>query len=270
MEHDMAKLGVVTCQILELEIAHVLSNDPDVSEIWIASDEFSKEMIMGLENDSNKPVHRVVGVEEFAKSETHGLAVLVQVLEVGLHSNIPNLTQGVTTAVEKMAPFVDAVLLGYGLCGNALNHADDLFKDIPVPVLLPMEQEHPVDDCVGLIIGGTEKYYAEQCRCAGTMFMNAGFSRHWKKILSSNLPEKLIPKKDKIMKRLMANYKRSLILTTPVLGEAKMRENIQEFNEKYNLKTEIRPGTLTLLENAWEEAKKAARLKANQAKAARA
>ena len=72
------------------------------------------------------------------------------------------------------------------------------------------------------------------------------------------------------MKRLMANYKRSLILTTPVLGEAKMRENIQEFNEKYNLKTEIRPGTLTLLENAWEEAKKAARLKAIQAKAVRA
>lgn len=255
----MAKLGVVTCQILELEIAHVLSNDPDVSEIWVVDDEFSKELTMELENAAHKPVHRVAGVEEFPKEETHELAVLVQVLEVGLHSNIPNLTRGVTTAVEKMAPFVNAVLLGYGLCGNALNHADDLFKEVPVPVMLPMEQEHPVDDCVGLIIGGREKYYAEQCRCAGTMFMNSGFSRHWEKIMSVNIPEKLIPKKDKILKRLMGNYKRSLILTTPVLGESKMRENIREFNEKYNLKTDIRPGTLTLLENAWEEVKKVAR-----------
>jgi hypothetical protein len=260
----MAKLGVVTCQILELEFAHVLSNDPDISDIWVVDDEFSNELIMALENGAHKPVHRAAGVEAFPNEETNESAVLVQVLEVGLHSNIPNLTHGVRTAVEKMAPFVDALLLGYGLCGNAMNNADELFKEIPVPVLLPMEKDNPVDDCVGLIIGGRENYYAEQCRCAGTMFMNAGFSRHWEKILSGNVPEKLIPKKDIIMKRLMANYERSLILPTPVLGESKMRENIREFNAKYNLKTDIRPGTLTLLENAWEEVKKAARGKVNR------
>ena len=261
----MAKLGVVTCQILELEFAHILTNDPDVSDIWVVDDEFSRELARVLGNVAHKPVHRVAGIEAFPKEDTNGLAVLVKVLEVGLHTNIPNLTRGVTTAVEKMAPFVDAVLLGYGLCGNALNHSDALFKEIPVPVMLPMEQENPVDDCVGLIIGGRENYYAEQCRCAGTMFMNSGFSRHWKKIMSANLPEKLIPKKDKIMKRLMANYERSLILLTPVLGESEMRENIQEFNEKYDLKTDVRLGTLMLLEDAWEAVKKAARGEAGRA-----
>ena len=252
----MAKLGVVTCQILELEFAYVLSNDPDVSEIWVVYDEFSKELTRELDNLTRKPVHRVAIPEEFENKETTGLAVLVKVLEVGLHSNIPDLTRGVTTAVEKIAPFVDAVLLGYGLCGNALNNADDIFKEIPVPVMLPMEKEHPVDDCIGLIIGGRENYYAEQCRCAGTMFMNSGFSRHWQKIMSVNIPEKLLPKKDKILNRLMRDYKRSLILPTPVLGESEIRENIREFNERYDLKTDIRPGTLTLLENAWEDVKK--------------
>ncbi|MFH0998563.1 MAG: DUF1638 domain-containing protein [Pseudomonadota bacterium] len=260
----MAKIGVVTCQILELEFAHVLSNDPDVSDIWVVHDNFSRELAMVLENNTLKPVHPVACVDAFPQEESHGLAVLIQVLEVGLHTNIPNLTRGVTAAVKKMAYYVDAVLLGYGLCGNALNHAEELFKDVPVPVLLPMEAEHPVDDCVGLIIGGRENYYAEQCRCAGTMFMNAGFSRHWNKIMSAEIPEKLIPKKDKIMKRLMANYKRCLILPTPVLEEAGIRENIQEFNEKFNLKTDIRPGTLTLLENAWKEVKKAARGKSDR------
>jgi hypothetical protein len=119
-----------------------------------------------------------------------------------------------------------------------------------------MENEDPVDDCVGLIIGGRNNYYAEQCLCAGTMFMNAGFSRHWEKILAFDVPNKLIHNKDKIVKRIMGNYKRSLLLSTTVLGEDLLRKNTKEFNEKYGLKVETRPGTLTLLENAWEAAKR--------------
>ena len=78
-----------------------------------------------------------------------------------------------------MAPYVDAILLGYGLCGNALKDHEELFLDSRVPVFLPMDGDHPVDDCVGLIIGGRENYYEEQCKVAGTMFINSGFLRHW-------------------------------------------------------------------------------------------
>lgn len=255
----MPRLGVVTCQILELEFAHLLSNDPDVTEIWIVRDDFSEDLIRNLENDSLKPVHRVVHADEFQTDGINGLAVLMRVMEVGLHSNIPNLRSEVKTAVKELAPFVDAVLLGYGLCGNALKNTAELFADIPVPVSLPMEnEEDPVDDCVGLIIGGRENYYGEQCRCAGTMFMNAGFSRHWKKILSSDLPPKLIHQKDKILNRLMRNYKRSLLLSTTVLGEEELRQNTTEFNERFGLKIDTRPGTLTLLEGAWQAAKRTA------------
>ncbi|MFZ0611799.1 MAG: DUF1638 domain-containing protein [Desulfobacterales bacterium] len=253
----MPRLGVVTCQILELEFAHLLLNDPDVTGIWVVWDDFSEELIRNLESDSRKPVHRVAHAEEFEAVETNGFAVLMRVMEVGLHSNIPNLRSAVKTAVKKLAPFVDAVLLGYGLCGNALKDSRELFADISVPVSLPMENEaEPVDDCVGLIIGGRENYYGEQCRCAGTMFMNAGFSRHWKKILSSDLPPKLIHQKEKIMNRLMRNYKRSLLLPTTVLGEEELRQNTTEFNDRYGLKIESRPGTLTLLEDAWSAAKR--------------
>ena len=159
----MPKLGVVTCQILELEFAHVLSRDPDVSEIWVLHDDFSEELIQVLENDSQKPVLSVTHADEFVANEKNGIAVLIRVMEVGFHSNIPNLTSKVTTAIKELAPFVDSVLLGYYLCGNALKNTTELFKDIPVPVSLPMENEDPVDDCVGLIIGGRNNYYAEKC-----------------------------------------------------------------------------------------------------------
>ena len=251
----MTKLGVVTCQVLELEFAHILSNDSTISEILVVDDQFSQQLIEILEYDNTQHVSRVA---HFEKVESDGLAVLIRVMEVGLHSSIQILTRRIKTAVQEIAPFVDGILLGYGLCGNALKNADDLFKDIRVPVMLPMENEEPVDDCVGLIIGGREKYYEEQCLCAGTMFMNAGFSRHWKKILSSEVPQKLIRKKDEILQRLMENYERSLLLPTTVLNEDELEKNTKEFNEKYGLKIESRPGTLTLLENAWQTVKREA------------
>jgi hypothetical protein len=251
----MSKLGVVTCQILELEFAHVLLNDPKVAEIWVIPDEFSEGLLQILESTCLKPVHRAEHAHAFKHQAKEKLGVLVRVMKVGLHSNILDLRTQVAAAVKEIAPFVDAVLLGYGLCGNALKNTEDLFKDIPVPVSLPMENEDPVDDCVGLIIGGRENYYEEQCLCAGTMFMNPGFSRHWKNILSLDLPKKIIHKKEKILNRYMENYERCLLLPTPVLGEVELRKNTREFSEKYNLKIETRPGTLALFETAWETAK---------------
>ena len=227
-------------------------------ETWVVDDPFSLELIRALERDGPGPVRRVTRVDEFGADADSGLAVLVRVMEVGLHAHIPTLKQALAAAVDAMAPTVDAVLLGYGLCGNALKDLDALFPDVAVPVILPMDNGEPVDDCVGLIIGGRENYYAEQCRCAGTMFMNAGFSRHWSKILSADVPEKLLHKKDAILDRLMADYKRSLLLPTPVLDEDGLRRNTREFSERHNLRTETRPGTLSLLEAAWSRAKQAA------------
>lgn len=256
----MFTVGIITCQILELEFVRVLSADPDVSAVWIVEDEFADTLIRMMENENRPAVHRLTTLDGFTPAQTdpERFSLLIRVMEVGLHSNIPVLKRGVTDAVNAMASYVDAVLLGYGLCGNAFHNAGDLFGEIPVPVILPMDVDGPVDDCVGLIIGGRENYYAEQCTCAGTMFMNAGFSRHWKKIMGSDIPERLRHKKNEIMNRLMDGYRRSLLLTTPVLGEDELRRNTREFNERYGLETDVRSGTLKLLENAWAEAKRAA------------
>ncbi len=251
----MAKIGIITCQILELEFAYVLSADTEVSDVFVIDNEFSAGLLSELEGHGKKPVHRLAAPMEFGKTPGHGHHVLIRVMEVGLHSVIKNLQRHVVSAVKEMAQHVDSVLLGYGLCGNALNHARDLFSEVSVPVMLPMDEDHPVDDCVGLIIGGRENYYAQQRACAGTMFMNAGFSRHWQKIMDPILPEKLQPKKDEILKRMMRDYKRSLLLPTKVLGETGLMANIEAFNAKFGLRTESTPGTLALLEKAWQEAK---------------
>jgi len=251
----MAKIGIITCQILELEFAHMLNADAEVADVFVIDSEFSVGLLSELKIHGKKPVHRMVAPRGFGKTSGNGLQVMIRVMEVGLHSEIKNLQRHVVSAVKEMARHVNSVLLGYGLCGNAMNHAGDLFSEVGIPVMLPMDEDHPVDDCVGLIIGGRKNYYAQQCECAGTMFMNAGFSRHWQKILDLELPEKLLPKKDKILKRMMRDYKRSLLLPTVVLGEKEMMTNIEAFNAKFGLRTESTPGTLALLEQAWQETK---------------
>lgn len=249
----MAVLGIITCQILELEFAHLLANDPEVSAVNILENEFSHELRETIRRKSNIRTKSVDSMAEYLSTSSDGLEVIIRVMKVGLHSVIQDLRNGVRQAAIEMEPYVDAILLGYGLCGNALKDHDELLPASVVPVLLPMDGDHPVDDCVGLIIGGRENYYEEQCRVAGTMFINSGFSRHWETMLHKGRDAEkcgLV-----MMKRLMASYERSLLLPTPVASEQELALGIQKFNEIYGLRAEVRPGTLDILERTWSSAK---------------
>jgi hypothetical protein len=141
--------------------------------------------------------------------------------------------------------------LGYGLCGNALQNPEELLSDAGVPVFIPMDQDHPVDDCVGLIIGGRERYYQEQCSVAGTFFMIPGWTRHWKELFAKEYGSVDV----EFARRIFANYERSLLVPNPTLPVDEMRRNIEEFNRLFGFRTEVRPGKLDMLKKTWETAK---------------
>ena len=238
----------------ELEFAHLLRNHyPEVLAVTILENQYSEKLAEIITRETKIKPQLIASLAEYSPPTAAGLEVIVHVMKVGLHSVIKNLQDGVLQAVAKMAPYVDAILLGYGLCGNALKDSEELFLDSRVPVFLPMDGDHPVDDCVGLIIGGRENYYAEQCKVAGTMFINSGFMRHWKTLFyEDRTVQKFGPA---IIKRLMANYKRTLLLPTPVASEQELAFGVEEFNELFGLHSEVRPGSLDLLEQAWSSAK---------------
>jgi hypothetical protein len=255
--HKRAVLGIITCQVLELEFAYLLGNDPEVSAINILESEFSQELSETLTRKTQIKPTSISAIDAYTPAALGGLEVIIRVMKVGLHRVIKDLRHGVARAAIEMEPYVDAILLGYGLCGNALKDHDELLPGSLVAVHLPMDGDHPVDDCVGLIIGGRESYYEEQCRVAGTMFINSGFSRHWETILHEGRDGEKFD--HAILKRLMASYQRSLLLPTPVASEQELALGIQEFNKIYGLRTEVRPGTLNILERAWNSAKQLAR-----------
>jgi hypothetical protein len=249
----MSVIGIITCEILELEFAYMLSLDPDIAGITVVEDATSADFLQALEDMGRVEPRRVPILKGFSPSFRGRTEVLVRVLELALHNRKQLLQEGLSKAVKDMARYVDGIVLGYGLCGNALQKPQELFAEAGVPVFIPMDEDHPVDDCVGLIIGGRECYYGEQCKEAGTFFMIPGWTKHWRRLF-----EKEYGKLDlQMVKRIFGDYKRSLLLPTDVLSEDTMRRNIEDFNQLLGFRTEVQRGTLDILFKTWENAKQA-------------
>lgn len=248
----MAVLGVITCQILELEFAHLLAKDTDISSVTVLADRYSLGTIEALESQNLSPT-RIPFLGEFYPHNPGRLEVLVRVMELALHNRKRLLQDGLIKAAKDMGRYVDAIVLGYGLCGNALQKPDELLADAGVPIFIPMDEDHPVDDCVGLIIGGRECYYREQCRVAGTFFMIPGWTRHWKELFEKEYGSFDVEFARRIFG--MSKYERSLLIPNPVLSEKKMRQNIAEFNHLFGFRTELLQGSLEILHQIWKTAK---------------
>ena len=247
----MAVLGVLTCEILELEFAHLLVKDPEVARITVLEDSRSARFIEALNSKGAESFGRITDLTAFNLNPSSNLEVLVRVLELALHNRKKTLQEGLVEAACEMSPHVDALLLGYGLCGNALESPEELLSDAGVPIFIPMDEGHPVDDCVGLIIGGRECYYGELCNVAGTFFMIPGWSVHWKRMFEREFGRLSVD----MAKRLFKHYERSLLISTPFMPEDEMSRNVKDFNKLFGFREEAREGTLRILNDTWSKAK---------------
>jgi hypothetical protein len=248
---NMGVLGILTCEILELEFAYLLARDSELGRITILEDIRSARLIEALESSEIENLKRIPHLKGFNADPSSDLEVLVRVLELALHNRKKTLQQGLVEAALEMSPHVDALLLGYGLCGNAIEKPDELLADAGVPVFIPMDEDHPVDDCVGLLMGGRECYYGEQCKVAGTFFMIPGWSVHWKRMFEQDFGNMSVD----MAKRLFVHYERSLLIPTPIMAEDEMRQNVEAFNNLFGFRAEVKRGTLRILNETWETAK---------------
>ena len=238
----VAVLGVLTCEILELELGHLLSTDSEIARVTVLEDGQSARLLSRLESQQDGHLRCISSLDEFTPDGGSQTEALVRVLELGLHIWPKKLRE---------ALLVDALLLGYGLCGNALEAPEKLLSEIGVPVFIPMDEDHPVDDCVGLLIGGRERYYAEQCKVAGTFFVTPGWSSHWQRLFDLQTGGVSI----EMAKRMFEHYERTLVISSPVMSEGEMRQGIGEFVDMFDFRIEACEGTMDILERTWQEAK---------------
>lgn len=249
----MSVLAILTCEVLEDEIAHILLNDPEIKRITAIQSDYSRDIYQKLATSEDIELAFVPNLSLFQPSE-EGLEVIVEVLEVGLHMIKERLKNGVTMKIKELESHCDCILLGYGLCGNSLEKLDEEVKDISVPVIMPVNNDGSrIDDCVCLVLGGTEYYLEEVKKVAGTWFVTPGWLKHWETLLLRELGAKDIKTVKWIFDKV--GYSRVLMVNAHTSDEEKFLANSLEFAGKFNFYTEERKGTLEILEKAYRNAK---------------
>lgn len=91
----------------------------------------------------------------------------IEFLEKGLHNIPANLNHQLSERLMQIEPGkYDAILLGYGLCGNSING----LRAINTPVVIPRAH-----DCITLFLGSPEKYASEVRANPGTYWYTADY-----------------------------------------------------------------------------------------------
>jgi hypothetical protein len=98
----MGVLGILTCEILELEFAYLLNSDKDIARTTVLENSRSVRMLKALESPKIRNLNRIADLDSFAPDPEKRLEVLVQVLELGLHNRKKLLQQGLIDAACAM------------------------------------------------------------------------------------------------------------------------------------------------------------------------
>lgn len=154
-----------------------------------------------------------------------------------LHRSPERLRQALQEAID-CASGSDFILLGYGLCGGALEG----LRARTTPLVIPK-----VDDCIPLLLGSWE---ARRQWGLDTYFLSAGWLagednliREYERCLARYGKER----GRRIMRHLFCHYRRLIFINTGRLGEDVAKEAAREVAEKLGLSFEITSGNKNYL-----------------------
>jgi hypothetical protein len=88
-----------------------------------------------------------------------------EVLEFGLHANPGKLNQALQKAIDACDPGMETIILGYGLCSQAVVGLKSDKQTLVIP---------RVDDCIALFLGSAE-YKSQHEKVPGTLYMTKGW-----------------------------------------------------------------------------------------------
>ncbi len=242
----MPTIGIIICEVLELEFAFLLAKDKSIKYISVISNKTSKRFIKKLEDNGVNEVHEIPHLNSFYNEPSENISVVACVLPMNLHKSRTLLRETLYNVSRQFSRFIDCLFIGYGICGTGEIYSD-LKNDFRKPVFILNSITYKVDDCIGLLLGGRNNYYSEQCKCPGTFYMTAGWTYHWNKMLNNidNTSEY------NAIKKMFDKYKRVLLIESPVMDLKEMKNNIADFIDFLNLPVENQQGSLKQLEKLW-------------------
>ena len=183
-------LGAIVCPMLEDELIHSLSTDPDEKSVYVIDTPYNGSLKRKLEY-SGVPFTEI---DEFdflnynAGIDKERFNVVIKSKNLGLHAEPKVLMEDLQNELVMIQGRVDAVAMYYGMCGN---YGWDLTKWGKEHVTFPIEvfrdcNGRVCDDCVGVSVGGLDGYLKLIKEFTGVLLVTPAVATNWEDFLSAS------------------------------------------------------------------------------------
>ena len=159
-------------------------------------------------------------------------AARYQTLEFGLHVNPDALRKNLQEAIDKASATSEWIILGYGLCSQAVVGLRANGCSLVVP---------KVDDCIAIFLGSGEAYREQAGLAPGTYYLTKGW------IEAGDTPfdeyDSLVAQYGEekarwLMNRILKNYTRLALINTGQYELERYRDYSQRTAERFGLRYE--------------------------------
>jgi len=164
-----------------------------------------------------------------------------EVLDFGLHTNPKSLKRALQNAINSSAPDIKTVLLGYGLCSQAVVGLRSGSRTLIIP---------RVDDCIAIFLGSAAEYQKQHRSVPGTYYLTKGwiefgdtpFSEY--DILVERYGEQIA---QRIINKILKNYTRLAFINTGNNELEHYRDLARSLAEQFGLRYEEIEGSDVLI-----------------------
>jgi Protein of unknown function (DUF1638) len=279
----MPILSIISCGMLEDELVHVLSKDSELKQLFVVEDRDNVGFIRKLKSKNCTPrtvyldsipmlLEGADGINSSAylkilslfplcrkiienreQIKTKKVTVVVNLLRLGLHSNLEQLKAKVYENIRKMASFSDKILVFYGSCGDTFNKLEEDFADLGCPLFFPKDKDGKmIEDCISLALGGNEAYarYMLEFRGKGTIYLTPMWASSWKRLENETEGREF---NNKYLKNPL--YCLAAKIDTGPSNRSQFDENVKEFASKYDMKITHICGSMEIAEQSYQDAR---------------
>jgi hypothetical protein len=167
--------------------------------------------------------------------------VKYEVLDFGLHVNPDALRNTLQETIDKISKTADRIILGYGLCSQAVVGLQANGCTLVVP---------KVDDCIAIFLGSGEAYREQACSAPGTYYLTKGWIEAGDSPFDEydGLVEQYGEEKARwLMARILKNYTRLALINTGQYELERYRDYSRRTAERFGLCFEEIPGSDALV-----------------------
>jgi hypothetical protein len=254
-------LGIIGCTVLQDELIHVLRRDNELKHLVIIESEVGARFV---ERAKPKLSHLDLETVHLSELESfrdrNGFTVILDIKTTSLHRDPDAFRKEVILTCQRMRPYVDGVLLFYGLCRNALRKMGKVSEEVGMPVtILKDALGREVDDCFGALMGGRVAYLEHMADHRGTMFIIPGYADLWYGKLGSKDVEKALEAYQNlkfVFER--CGYTKLLRLDTHLCDQEEFERRVDTFARMFDMQLSSEEADLSVFDSSYAMAKRMA------------